>query len=240
MASFSQKTYPSLVNRLIWLLQVGTDSEWLSHDATAFFGPVSATGGYRAPRENQNAKQSPGAWHLAGYKPPAGASWTPSVAQPDFPTNLTAKTGAPLSITTGVKVPVVVRVEGSAEPLFFFDQTSDVMGGIHLEVPPRGAKGYKYAEVTLSEELAGAYGSGVLLYPMRTGNTYRYTFTLDPAQRSVFDVHEYALYRYGTLRFTNAPSPSGPAGPPPPTVQLRQQPLFSINLSLASRLLQGI
>ena len=198
------------------LLQVGTDAEWLAHDATAYFGPSSATGGYKAPRENQNAQHSPGAWQEPSYKPPTGITWAPSVVQTDFPSNLTAKTGLPLSITTGVKVPVLMKVEGSAEPLFFFDQSSDgkcssslcatfqdliqqkaaaVMGGIHLEVPAGGAKGFKYAEVTLSEELAGAYGSGQLLYPMRTGNTYRYTFTLDPAKRSVYDVHEYALYR---------------------------------------------
>ena len=177
------------------LLQVGTDAQWLSHDATAFFGPSGATGGYKAPRENQNAQHSPGAWQEASYKPPAGITWAPSVVQSDFPSNVTAKTGLPLSITTGVKVPVLMEVEGSAEPLFFFDQSSDVMGGIHLEVPAGGAKGFKYAEVTLSEELAGPYGSGQLLYPMRTGNTYRYTFTLDAARRSVYDIHEYALYR---------------------------------------------
>ena len=94
---------------------------------------------------------------------------------------------------------MLTRIEQSSahagddsDELFFFDQTSEVMGGIHLEVPA-GVSGYKYAEVTLSEELDGTYGSGAILYPMRTGNRYRYLFLLDPAERSVFDIHEYAL-----------------------------------------------
>jgi hypothetical protein len=110
-----------------------------------------------------------------------------------------AKTGLPLSITTGVVPPVLTRVEQSSvqagvhsDELFFFDQSSEVMGGIHLEVPAGASGGYKYAEVTLSEELDGAYGSGALLYPMRTGNRYRYLFLLDPMERSMFDIHEYA------------------------------------------------
>jgi hypothetical protein len=181
------------------VLQIGTNASWLSHDATAYFNPFGATGGYNAPRENQNASAYAGEWQRPDYQPPRGVSWAPSVVQNDFPATTVAKTGLPLSITTGVVPPVLTRIEQSSahagddsDELFFFDQTSEVMGGIHLEVPA-GVSGYKYAEVTLSEELDGTYGSGAILYPMRTGNRYRYLFLLDPAERSVFDIHEYAL-----------------------------------------------
>ena len=173
------------------VVQVGTNSSWLSHDATAYFNPFSATGGYNAPRENQNASAYAGAWQHSDYHPPKGVAWSPSVVQDDFPATTVAKTGLPLSITTGVVPPVLIRVEQSSDDeLFFFDQTSEVMGGVHLEVPVGASGGYKYAEVTLSEELDGLYGSGALLYPMRTGNRYRYLFSLDPSIRSVFDIHE--------------------------------------------------
>eukprot|EP01044_Picomonas_judraskeda_P008498 COSAG03_NODE_974_length_5139_cov_2.100397_7_plen_614_part_00 len=173
------------------VVQVGTNSSWLSHDATAYFNPFSATGGYNAPRENQNASAYAGAWQHSDYHPPTGVAWSPSVVQDDFPATAVAKTGLPLSITTGVVPPVLIRVEQSSDDaLFFFDQTSEVMGGVHLEVPVGASGGYKYAEVTLSEELDGLYGSGALLYPMRTGNRYRYLFSLDPSIRSVFDIHE--------------------------------------------------
>ena len=49
------------------------------------------------------------------------------------------------------------------------------MAGITLTVPHASfaAAGFGFIEMTLSEELDGPYGSGALLYPMRTGNHYR-------------------------------------------------------------------
>ena len=97
------------------------------------------------------------------------------------------------------------------------------MGGIRLTVPA-GAVSTAYAVLTLSEELTGPWGTGALLYPMRTGNHYRYTLTVDPkAHESVFELHEYALFRYGTIELCDALGNDGgckgdsPPGPPPPS-----------------------
>ena len=189
------------------MVVLGTNASWQVHDATDYFGPFSTTGGYGAPRENQNASAYPGSWHLPGYTPsPARSPWVTAEVHPSFPTNVTAKLTLPLSIETDQTIPVVMKIkDGGSEPFYFFDQRTEQMGGIHLEVPPPAGRSaeFKYLELTLSEELAGEYGTGALLYPMRTGNHYRYIFSLDPTIVSIFDIHEYALYRYGTIRFCN-------------------------------------
>lgn len=66
---------------------------------------------------------------------------------------------------------------------------------------------------------AGPYGSGQLLYPMRTGNHYRYLFTPNPSGPSVIELHEYALFRYGTVLLCNTLTSDGGCGgvPVPPT-----------------------
>jgi hypothetical protein len=82
------------------------------------------------------------------------------------------------------------------------------MGGIRITVPACPAADIStYAVLTLSEELTGEYGTGGLLYPMRTGNHYKYTLTLDQTGPAVFEMHEYALFRYGALPFLSANLP---------------------------------
>ena len=85
---------------------------------------------------------------------------------------LKAKVTQPLNITYGHTPPIMLPVPGSSTT-WFFDFQSDNMGGIQLTIP-KGAVSHKFATVELSEELDGPYGSGQILYPMRTGNLYRH------------------------------------------------------------------
>lgn len=65
----------------------------------------------------------------------------------------------------------------------------------------------------------GPYGSGQLLFPMRTGNNYRYVFTPDSANPSVIELHEYALFRYGTLLLCDSLDTKGECDVPTPASQ---------------------
>eukprot|EP01047_Picozoa_sp_COSAG01_P044882 COSAG01_NODE_4090_length_5360_cov_26.230184_2_plen_447_part_00 len=194
------------------VIVLGTNSSWLSYDATDYFGPSADTieppQRYNAPRENQDARAYPGRWQLPGFTPPqrspAAANWTASEPAPtgpapppppkcswhrqckesncaahptqrcpspppvpSFAATLRAKVALPLAIETGQAIPFLTKVnDDSGFPLYFFDQESEEQGGIHLELPSSVGERFQFVELTLSEELAGAYGTGQLLYPM--------------------------------------------------------------------------
>ena len=70
------------------------------------------------------------------------------------------------------------------------------MGGLHLELGGLVAGGK--VQVTMSEELADTQ-SKTLLYPMRTGNHFRAVWTAGNESTSIFEHHEYKLFRYAEV-----------------------------------------
>eukprot|EP00912_Choanoflagellata_sp_UC4_P000216 UC4_evm6s135 len=182
-------------------LTFATNESWTSLDATRYHNPFGKTGEYAAPRENFIASLSPGNWQNLDFQPKNISEWKPAVSsRKDFPSNTQAKVALPLHVDS-YKLPVLSQAVNSN--LWFFDFGTDSMGGIRLSIPKNALSvSAKFAEVTLSEELDGPYGSGLLLYPMRTGNEYRYLFTLDDLQLDSlnFEVHEYALFRYAAVK----------------------------------------
>lgn len=117
--------------------------------------------------------------------------------QPDFPTPVTPKPTAPLHISEGVQPTQVTQLSSGH---WFFDFGTELMAGLRLEVPGGAAADGWVLQMVLGEELSAP---NTVMYPMRTGNTYANTFTLRSGV-SVFQHHEYMLFRYGELRFLNA------------------------------------
>jgi len=190
-------------------VSVATDKTWKALDATSYYNPSGNTGGaYVCPQENIVAAKFPGAWTTPGFDT---SNWEAATETESFGFEILPKVTLPLNITTGVVPPVITPLSNTT---FFFDLETDRMAGVRLEIPA-GAIKTKYIQVTLSEELNGPYGSGQLLYPMRTTNHYRYLFTPNPVGPSVIELHEYALFRYGLITLCDDVGTDGSCGGPP-------------------------
>jgi len=170
---------------------IGTDASWHAFDATDAFGPSGKEGRYNAPQENIVASLMPTGWTEHDYKEES-KEWSP-VDPRSFPVPPYAKSTLALNLTNGI-VPAVW--EEVSPGIHFADFGTDMMGGIRLEVVAK--TGTKF-QVTLSEELV-SNRTKELLYPMRTGNTYRSLWTARGGAVSVFEHHEYMLFRYAEVR----------------------------------------
>ena len=80
-------------------------------------------------------------------------------------------------------------------------------------------------QVTLSEELIG--NATELLYPMRTGNHYRSIWTTGEGPESVFEHHEYMLFRYAEVEVYNGYNSTATCAEQVPSAALSGFPLLS-------------
>lgn len=174
------------------------ESDWVSFDATAAYNPVSQEGAYQAPMENIDAAlmPSPEIWPTTSFVEDPSL-WQKSAIQKNCSLAATQpypKTTLPLNISAGRSPDRIVKVSTNT---WFFDFGTEIMGGIRLEVPAGALPNRTVIQVTLSEELVGNYKTSTsLLYPMRTGNTYRSLWTTNSGAKSVFEHHEYMEFRY--------------------------------------------
>jgi hypothetical protein len=171
----------------------GDSNAWKSFDATMAYGPVHQEGGYKAPQENQEAALMPVGWKELQFKLNT-TLWKTPTARPSFATY--SKPTLPLNITTGF---APVRWVQVGQQRWFGDFGTEFQGGLHLLVHKGALPPRTRLQVTMSEELVGEYQhSTTLLYPMRTGNTYRSVWTTanEDAVVSRFEHHEYMEFRY--------------------------------------------
>ena len=163
---------------------VETDARrWRAFDATAYHAPyTSVANQYIVPRENIVASAWPGNWTSPSFTP--DSRWGAAVDVPVWP--VVKKVTQALDLLW--EVPAVEKINTS---YIFFDFGHEVMAAMELDVVCEG-----YVQVTLGEELVAPH---VVLYPMRTKNYYRYMWQCGGHAR--FAIHEYALFRYGSLRF---------------------------------------
>ena len=164
---------------------------WMSFDATTAFGPTNMEGHYNAPQENQDAFLMPLGWQSLSFN--ASTSWkTPKISAEiiTYP-----KITLPLNISTGRKPVRWLKVESNR---WFADFGTEFQGGLRLET--KGFSPRTRLQITLSEELVGDYKTSTkLLFPMRTGNTYRSVWTTTASGTSIFEHHEYMEFRYAEV-----------------------------------------
>eukprot|EP01060_Flectonema_neradi_P030823 TRINITY_DN4552_c0_g1_i2.p1 TRINITY_DN4552_c0_g1~~TRINITY_DN4552_c0_g1_i2.p1 ORF type:complete len:786 (+),score=133.02 TRINITY_DN4552_c0_g1_i2:87-2444(+) len=172
-------------------LTIPTDATWSAFDATTYHTPYGSIGGnYVAPRENLIARNHPGSWWSSSFE--QTPDWLPATPQLMFATS--PKSTLPLHIFE--ESPAYVQVNNS---FAFFDFKREVSAAISLSVSEFNG----YVEVTLGEELIDGTQYEIL-YPMRTGNHYRYVWKAGhggDSRPSEFFIHENALFRYGMMRF---------------------------------------
>ena len=182
-----------------------TDGAWQTFDATHAFGPTAQTGMYHAPQEWILEDAMPRGWTQSGFQP--STQWalastriatSPSLA----PALLRPKPTLALALQEGTK-PARFNQVGPGE--WFADFGHEVMGGLSLRLPrsvfPQGTQ----LQVTLGEELVGDHKtSTTILYPMRTGNTYRHVWTVGTgdAPFATFENHEFMVFRYATVQLS--------------------------------------
>ena len=179
---------------------IGTDANWLTLDASPYHNPYNSISTmYSAPRENLIAKYYPTNWLSPSYA--TTPDWVPATVQPLFST--IQKQSLPLDIFE--ESPSYVRVNNS---FVFFDFKREVNAAISLSLSTFNG----YVEVTLGEELVNNTQYEVL-YPMRTGNKYRYVWKAGgfggDSRPSEFFIHEYALFRYGMMRLCETADADG-------------------------------
>jgi alpha-L-rhamnosidase len=168
----------------------------------------------------------PGGWTLAGFHPPeapAAAAWVQPSSRNASSLSLSSahlrpKPTLALALQEAVKPATFSQVGPGA---WFADFGHEVMGGLSLRVNlvafPPGSR----LQLTLGEELVGdPKNSTTILYPMRTGNTYRHVWTVGRhsagggeaagsggevggagggASQASFENHEYMVFRYASI-----------------------------------------
>ena len=174
---------------------IRTNSAWRAFDATKAFGPGQSEGPnsvcYTAPQENIDARLMPHGWEKATYI--ETPEWQSAVAK-TWPVVPTPKRSLPLSLQEGVRPKKILQEIDTGRVVADFG--TNLMGGLRLEITglAAGAK----VQVTMSEEMADTE-SHTLLYPMRTGNHYRAVWTTGNFLSSVFESHEFKLFRYAEV-----------------------------------------
>ena len=180
-----------------------SDDSWQTFDATGVYNPVQClgkakhtctTGGaYPQPREyiDAAAMAAVDGWQGAGFVP--GDGWVAAQVHSSFKTAPLPKSTEPIAFTPGLKPVQLVQLSPGH---WFFDFGSEIMAGLRLRVTG-GVAGQKL-DITQGEEtVPGAPHQ--ILYPMRTGNTFQQTWTLQHGI-SEFENHEYSTFRYGEIK----------------------------------------
>ena len=180
---------------------VRTNATWRVFDATKAFGPGQSEGPnsvcYTAPQENIDARLMPQGWEESSYI--ETSQWQNAFTKV-WPVVPSPKRTLPLTLEEGVHPENILQVEDGR---VFADFGSNLMGGLRLEIT--GLSTGARVQVTMSEELANTE-SRTLLYPMRTGNHYRAIWTMGNFPASVFESHEFKLFRYAEILVLNGGS----------------------------------
>ena len=179
-----------------------SSSGWMSFDATEAYGSpnMSDEGSYNAPQENQDADLLPQEWSKPTFVPTS--DWTPSHAVGGRAFQTYPKTTLSLNVTEKFQPSRLIQTSSTT---WFVDFGTDFMGGLKIFVPSDQLPPRTKMIVTMSEELVGnVHNSTKLLYPMRTGNKYRSIFTTSSKGDSIFEHHEYMVFRYAEISIPGA------------------------------------
>ena len=208
---------------------------WQALDAEPVFNPSGRNSGcawYTYPQENTNASapQTTG----TPLAPTASAralsafatQWAAAQPQPPFALPMVPKPVAPVATLSpgAARTPaglLHVTLRQLSPGRFSFDLGREVQGGVTLTVtlpPALAAAGAdpaaRIVRVRLGEEMTNngtAADSGELLFPPRTTVDPETNWTLAPTtEPQTLAHHEYAEFRFGELRFANAPPPPAP------------------------------
>lgn len=150
------------------------DSTWKAMDGTASFGNGAniGTGFFSASVENINAIYFPFGWNSIGYD---DSSWTMPLKKGDIAGK---RQLAPYDSENVKRYPVAAAsVTDKGNGNYFIDLGKEIVGGVYLDV---NSPVSKEIEIRCGEELSG---TDTVKYQMRTGNTYKQTWTLKEGEQ---------------------------------------------------------
>ena len=145
-----------VIMELTFLLQngssvvVATGADWLGFDATLYFGPYKSTANdYTQPREFIDARLQQYQWSTSKFVPPP-AVWHSAVVHSNafLGVPLLPKSTDTIRITNHVKPVIEVVAQNS----YFIDFTTEMMGGVTLQVVvAKSSVGHPSCRVILGE-----------------------------------------------------------------------------------------
>ncbi|EDQ84278.1 uncharacterized protein MONBRDRAFT_12981 [Monosiga brevicollis MX1] len=177
------------------------DDSWKAWNADSYFNPGPSIGPtYTQPQENLMAAAFPLGWTKSGF---ADAHWNAPVLQSPWAEPPQPKTTPPLLFETGAQA----RVSQIDTYTWAFDFATEIMAGFQVQL---NAPAHSEFIVRLGEELTDAKGH--VLDPMRTGNNYTFLWSMPPdAETGYFEMHDYVLFRYGTIQCTSCTTEKVPS-----------------------------
>ena len=194
------------------------DGGWQIFNAMETFNPTGSSGAWAGnsgfPHEYIDVRAYPTGWTLPGFNPaPSSVKWTTSLAaQPAFELQFGGKldNARPLEMFSRIAANVSQLSGGR----LLIDYSRTIQGGVNLTLV--AAYDGQQVVVSLGEELQS---DGSIKEPMRTGNTFVDTWTLQKGV-NIVSQHEYIEFRYAMLSPCAAtPSPPSPNPHPHPSPQ---------------------
>ena len=219
---------------------VPTNASWLSFSADGVYNPTQTTGGaYHQPREYIDADKVQAGWQTVGFK--AGSGWAPATVQPRHsPGTLTAKSTLPLSvryvranvtqlapdhwfIDFGTEVMAGVHLEttgGAPASQLDLRLGEELISPNTILYPMRTGNTYQNTFTTRrqstntsrSSSSSSSSSSGGSSSSGSGGSGGSGGSSDGAAVVSVFEHHEYMLFRYGELRSSGGGNSSGNGG----------------------------